>query len=170
MRYIAYIGVAIIFFVIAFFQNIFFNVFPLVTAPLLLLFIFFYTLIFFEKEKRYDAVLLYALLAGTLTDIVNADYIGSSLIVFLIVGFGIMKLKEHIQEQQESHPFVFFLPLFLAVFLFYIGTSTLILYRFQWESTLSRLNQFSILPMILFNGVAAIILFLIIKPLRRFYV
>jgi len=107
-----------IFFVFALLQNSFFTHFNLFGASPNLIFILFFLMVFFGK-KNYPVIFV-AITAGIFLDIFSYTYyIGSSIVLLVVIGLLLKKTQLLLKNREDEHPFVYFLPLFVIFLLIY---------------------------------------------------
>ena len=84
-----------------------------------MIFIIFFTLIFFEAKKEYDLGFVVSLAAGFFLDIILPSYFGISIISLLIV-YSFKKIAMHfLKENPDEFSVFYFIPLFLICFISY---------------------------------------------------
>src|SRR3989344_9256457 len=111
--------IILLFYIFILLQNSFFVHFNLFGATPNLVFIFFFSLAFFNrKDKNYQIIYL-ASIAGILLDISSYTYLGPSIISLIIIGFLLKKIQLLLKERKDNYPFAYFLPLFLVFFVIY---------------------------------------------------
>ena len=111
--------IIILFYLFALLQNSFLWPFNLFGATPNLGFIFFFLLVFFEKEGKNSNVIFFAVIAGFFTDIFSYSYIGASIILLVVIGILLKKIQLTLKNREDGHPFVYFLPLFFISLLVY---------------------------------------------------
>ena len=104
--------IIILFYFFALLQNSFFTHFSFFGAIPNLVFIFFFLLVFFSKNNSLQ-VCFFAAVAGFFLDIFSYTYIAPSIILLLLIGFLLKKIQLSLKNRQDSHPFIYFLPLFI---------------------------------------------------------
>jgi len=82
-----------------------------------LVFILFFLLIFFSSKILEN--LIYAVIAGTLLDLSWYNYLGPSIIFFIIILFLLKKTQSALNIKKDGYPFTYFLTLFLFSFIIY---------------------------------------------------
>lgn len=111
----------LLFYFFAILQNSFFAHFALFGSAPNLVFIFFFFLVFFSDKNNYSQILALAIFAGFFLDIFSSIYFGTLIAVLLLIAFSCKKIQGLLKEKKGSEfPFIYFLPLFLAMFLFYL--------------------------------------------------
>lgn len=111
----------IIFFLFYFFallQNSFLVHFGFYGISPNLIFILFFTLIYFSKKNNLQLI-YFAIFAGFFLDIFSGAYFGISVILLAIIGFLGKKIQLSFRESKENYPIVSFLALFLLSFVLY---------------------------------------------------
>lgn len=109
----------ILFYLFAILQNSFFVHFSLFGAAPNLVFVLFFTLIFFADPKKYYYIIFYVVCAGLFLDIFLYSYLGASIILLLLIGFFIKRAQGILSEKKDNFPFIYFLPLFLISLIIY---------------------------------------------------
>jgi len=112
----------IIFFIFYFFailQNSFLTHFSLFGTTPNLVFILFFLLTFFEKKDDSYSIIFLALVAGFFSDIFSYTYLGPSIALFITIGFLLRGVQSLLKNRKDSHPFIYFLPLFVVFLLAY---------------------------------------------------
>lgn len=85
-----------------------------------MVFILFFTLVFFSKKNSYYEIAFVAIVSGLFLDAFSSMRFGTSIISLLIIGFLFKKIQSLLQEKKgNDFPFIYFLPLFFAGFLVY---------------------------------------------------
>jgi len=113
------LAITFLFYIFALLQNSFLTHFNLFGAIPNLVFILFFSLVFFDKKDNNYQVILYAVLAGIFLDVFSYTYLGPSIIILLIIGFLLKGIQMSLKSTEDKHPFVYFLPLFLIFLLAY---------------------------------------------------
>ncbi len=84
-----------------------------------LVFIFFFSLVFFENKKEYELGLFTGLVAGLFLDVMSTSYFGISVIALLAV-YLLEKLSVYfLKGGQDRFSFYYFILLFFGCFLLY---------------------------------------------------
>jgi cell shape-determining protein MreD len=126
MAWQKYLIVILLSYILALLQDSFFVHFNLFGAIPNLVFILFFLLVFFSRSSGrhnrpafgWDEI-FYSLITGFFLDIYSSVYLGSSIILLITLGFLLKKTQLLLKATENSHPFVHFLPLFLACFVIY---------------------------------------------------
>jgi len=108
-----------LFYLFALLQNSFFIYFNFFGAVPNLVFILYFTLIFFDKKDSYYSAIFYAILAGLFLDVFSAYRLGISVVLLIIIGLLIKKTQSSLNEKNDNYPFAYFITLFLASFIIY---------------------------------------------------
>ena len=159
--------IIILFYLFALLQNSFFTHFSFFGSIPNLIFILFFLLAFFEKKNNIYQVYFLAVIAGLLSDIFSYRYLGVSVVLLLIVGFLLKKTQFLLKNREDSHPFVYFLPLFLAYFVIY-EVVLMIFMRFADPAHALINLDLRFLAGIIYNLLFASIFFYIYKKCRKF--
>lgn len=125
-------------------------------------FLFFYSLIFFEKRNNFLFLIFISFLAGTLRDVYSYEYIGPSIIIFLGIGFAIKELQRFFNTREDEHSLLNFL-LFGAVSLFFY---------FLLSAMILHLSLFDHLVVkdIFFNMVLSLLLFYVFSYGKNMFI
>lgn len=114
------IVITVLFYLFAIMQNSFFAHFSLFGTVPNLVFIFFFTLIFFIGKNNYFQIIFIAIIAGLLLDIFSNMHFGTSIILLLVIGLAFKKIQSILQvKKSNDFPFVYFLALFSAMLIIY---------------------------------------------------
>lgn len=111
--------IIVLFYFFAILQNSFFAHFCVLGAGPNLVFILFFTLIFFADPKKHYYIVFYAVCAGLFLDIFLYSYFGVSIILLLLIGFLVKRAQGILSEKKGSFPFVYFFPLFFISLIIY---------------------------------------------------
>ena len=79
-----------------------------------IVFIFFFTLLFFSSKPYYHKIIFLSLLAGIILDIYYYNYIGPSVLFLLVVGFLFKKVQSLLVATAKKFPLNYFIYLFIA--------------------------------------------------------
>jgi len=143
-----------IFYFVAIFQNSFLVYFKLFGVELNLIFILFFLFCFFSKNN-YLKIIFLSLLAGFLLDVFSVLFIGPSILLCLVIGLFIKKIKSQLKETDNKDSIFSFLILFSVSFVAYNA-----LYLFFADSLIINWN---LLADYIYNLCIAIVLFFIFK-------
>lgn len=158
--------VVFLFFIFITLQNSFLAHFSLPGAVLNLVFILFFTLVFFiPKGKEYQLTYLSAI-AGILLDISSFTYLGPSIIMLLFVGFLLKKTQFSILRGGDGQRMGYFVPLFIFYFIIFDLLSMLYLRYLDLAHTIIVLD-FRFLVGIIYNLIFAVIGFYIFRRLKN---
>ena len=119
MNWIKYLIIILSFYILVLLQSGFFAHFSFFGAIPNLVFVLFFLFIFFEDIKNPYGVAFLGITAGFFLDIFSYAYFGQSIILLLIVGFGLKNLQALLKSQQNRYPFAYFAPLFCVSFIVY---------------------------------------------------
>ncbi len=132
-----------IFFLFWFFailQNSFFVHFSLFGAAPNLVFVLFFLILFFEKRNSYFQIIFCAILAGLFLDFFSYTYLGTSIVLLLIIGFLAKSVQSSLQEKRnDKFPFIYFLSLFFVSIIIYKSLLAVMINKFN-------LTQFILIP------------------------
>lgn len=110
----------ILFYILAVLQKSFFIHFAILGGVPNLVFVLFFSLVFFKKEDYFFDVLFYSLVAGLFLDFFSFTYIGTSVFFLIMIGFLLKKVQSMLTEKHgDDFPLVYFLPLFLGAVIIY---------------------------------------------------
>ncbi len=101
------------FYIFALLQNSFFIHFNFFGSAPNLIFVFFFLLVFFEKDNFYQIIFL-GFLAGLFLDFFSYNYIGPSIVLLIVIGLLAKKTQLLLKNMENKFPFVYFLPIFLV--------------------------------------------------------
>lgn len=119
--------ITILFFLLVLVQNSFFAHFKLFGAVPNLVFVLFFLLAFFKGKAVSYSVIFYAVVAGFFLDIFSFTYLGPSIILLAGLAFLLKKIQALLKNQQDQHPVIYFLPLFVIFLSLYKILLTIIL-------------------------------------------
>ena len=157
-----YLITGLFFYFFSLLQNSFFSHLNLWGAVPNLVFIFFVLLTFFAQKRDYYFIIFCALVAGLLLDIFSSSYIGISVLLLIVIGFGIKKIQADLFEGgQKPVPF-YFLGLFFIAFIVY-NLFIYLYYYFLGIKTVFFVFNFMLSCEIIYNLVFAFLFFLIYK-------
>ena len=108
-----------LFYLFSLLQSSFFPYFNILGSVPNLVFILFFSIVFFDKKDRIYPTIIWAIIAGIFLDIFSYTRLGPSILSLVIVGFLLKKTQSALRRQEDNHPFVYFLPLFLVSFILY---------------------------------------------------
>ncbi len=114
-----YLITGLFFYFFSLLQNSFFAHLNLWGAVPNLVFIFFVLLTFFTQKKDYYFIIFCAFVAGLLIDIFSSSYIGTSVLLLIVIGLGIKKIQGDLFEGGRKPMTFYFLGLFFIAFLVY---------------------------------------------------
>ncbi|OGZ83822.1 MAG: hypothetical protein A2599_03015 [Candidatus Staskawiczbacteria bacterium RIFOXYD1_FULL_39_28] len=118
--WLKYITTIISFYFFAILQNSFFTQFSFFGAIPDLIFVLFFTFIFFTENKNFYEIVFYYLLAGIFAYIFSDVNFTISLILFLIIASLTKKAQEILKSRQDdNYPLIYFLPLFFVALIVY---------------------------------------------------
>ena len=159
------IFIIILFYFFAVLQNSFFAHFSLFGAVPNLVFIFFFLLIFFQKNNGYRNIFLYSIFAGLFLDIFSYTYLGVSVILLLLIGLIIKKVKSLLQENKDNEfPFIYFLPLFIISLILYDSLLIIFVAKFNLMLALTSFNR-GFIAEVIYNLVISCLAFYLYKNL-----
>ncbi len=159
-----YIIIFLLFYLFAVLQSSFFAHFNFLGTIPDLVFILFFSFIFFS---RYDSVQLVflSIAAGLFSDVFSSAHIGTSVILLMAVGFLAKKTHLSFKETKDSHPFIYFASLFIASFVAY----KLLLELYFWSFTgalFSSILQVSFFAAIIYNLIVSSLFFYVFKRFK----
>jgi hypothetical protein len=162
--WIKYLIIICVFYVSAVLQKSFFTHFSLGGGILNLVFCFFILFIFFSVQNRffYWEIIFYATTAGFFLDIYSSLPMASSVLILLVIGLLIKKFQFELLEKDETHPFFYFVSVFLFSFLFYIFCLNILLYFLDGKHIFTNLN-FKFVTELMYNLFFASIIFILYK-------
>jgi len=117
--WIKYLITILLFYFFALLQSSFFIYFNVFGAVPNLIFVLYFTVIFFDKKNNYYSAIFYAMLAGLFLDIFSTYKIGLSIVLLVIIGILIKKVQSSLSETKDDYSFAHFAILFFASFLIY---------------------------------------------------
>ena len=148
-------------------QNSFFTHFDAFGGALNLVFILFFLVAFFEEESRYLIVFL-AAAAGFFLDIFSYSYIGPSIVLLIIIGLLLKSAQSSLKNRKDSHPFIYFLPLFIVFLLAYDLLMDLY-FHFLGLDKIAITTGVKIIFSLICNSLVASVLFYFYKKISLFY-
>lgn len=156
-----------LFYLFALLQNSFFVHFSFFGLIPNLIFIFFFSLVFFLKKERGYQVIYYSALAGLLLDMYSGTFIGPAILILMVLGFMLKKMQSSLKSMDDNYPFGYFSSLFL---LFYAGFRVLIMLYLQFIDPLhiSFILNFNFLIEIIYNSVIASVFFYVLKRWQKY--
>lgn len=161
-KYIIIIG---LFYLFALLQGSFFAHFNVFGSIPNLVFIFFFLLIFFEKQDKFYPAFIWSLAAGFFLDVFFYTYLGPSIILLIIIGFLIKETKLLLKNRGDGYSFVYFLSLFSVYFIIY-QILNMIYLRFFDLSHMPMIFDAKFLSGIFYNLFFASIGFWIFKKIK----
>lgn len=165
--------IILLFYFFVLLQNSFLAHFNLFGAVINLAFVFFFSLVFFDKSlagqslgKNYQVVLL-AAVAGFFLDVstVRNSYFGISIILLAIIGLSIRFVRSLLSEHEDKYPFVYFLPIFAASFLIYYILNDFLFFIFETKKLIVPFG----LPAVFSLGYNTIVACGFFYVLKRFF-
>jgi asparagine N-glycosylation enzyme membrane subunit Stt3 len=160
--WIKFLVITILFYFFSLLQNSFFIYFNIYGFVPNLIFIFFFTLVFFSKKEDYYQIIFFSILAGLFLDIFSAFGIGISTVSLIVIGILIKKTLLLLKEKEEKYPLVYFTVLFIISFLAYYLFLGIYLYIFGLKYIFADLS-WKFLIEIICSLIFAIIEFFIFK-------
>lgn len=125
-----YLFLIVIFYFLAVLQSSFLSYFNILGSVPNLIFVLFFLLIFFDKNKNLFDNLLLAIFAGFFLDIFNTSFLGISVILLVLIYFIIAKLLNSLKSSTDQYPLAYFVPIFIISLLIYqTGNKNL---NFSW--------------------------------------
>jgi len=158
----------VLFYFLALLQSSFLIHFNLFGAVPNLVFILFFMLVFFEKNKQpvqlesYYSVAYTAIIAGIFLDFFSYTYLGPSTILFLAIGLILKKLQSSLINKNDNNPFVYFSFLFVIFLLIY----NFLLGLFLSPNNFTAIFSVETFFLIIYNLLIAFVLFYIYKKLN----
>ena len=164
--WLKYLTVIILFYIFDILQNSFFVHFNLFGTVPNLVFVLFFSLVFFSTKSGqapgWENV-FYALLAGLILDISSYTYLGVSMILLLVIALFVKKTQTLLQEKKnDKFPFAYFLSLFFISIVAYELLFMIFLDKFNTARLLAGLNRGFIIE-IIYNLIIASAIFYIYK-------
>jgi rod shape-determining protein MreD len=154
--------IILLFYLFALVQTSFLAHFSLFGTIPNLVFTLFFLLVFFIKKNENYQIIFFAFIAGIFLDIFSYTYIGPSIIFLLIIGFLLKKSQSLLKNRESSHPFIYFLPLFVIFLLAYDLSCGFYFYFFGFNKTAITLGAQTIFSVI-YSALIASALFYIYK-------
>ena len=159
--------IILLFYIFALLQSSFFYYFSFFGIVPNLVFILFFLLVFFEKKSSDYKIILFAVIGGILLDILSYTYLGPSIVLLIAIGFLLKNIQLLLKNRQDSHPFVYFLPLFIIFLLAYSTLMDLCLYFLNPSKVIFYFDA-KIFLSLFYNSLIASLLFFIYKKWRKF--
>ncbi len=156
------LSIIFLFYLFALLQSSFFSHFDLFGAVPNLVFILFFIVVFFEEKTNNYFIIVSAIMAGIFLDISSYTIIGPSIILLTVIGLLLKKFQLLLKNTGDSHPFVYFLPLFAVSFLIYNFSKELYLY-FVDSSRIAVHFGFPEIFLLIYNALVASILFFVYR-------
>jgi len=150
------------FYMLAVLQNSFFSYLSFLGAVPNLVFVLFFLLIFFDKQRDYYPVVLWSVIAGFFIDVFSFTYFGVAIGLLLIVGILAKKIQKSLREPRQEFPLPYFLSLFIATSISY-EILFKICAHFLNGISLAEILSLGILYNIIYNTFFAIIGFFVYK-------
>jgi len=149
-------------------QSSFFTHFNLFGAVPNLVFVLFFLIVFFEKDKS-RFFIFWAAIAGFFLDIFYCSYLGPSMVLLAIIAFLLKNTQLLLKNRKDSHPFIYFLPLFAVFLMFYDLALGLYLYFLDPNKIAPALGP-QIIFALIYNLIVASALFYIFKKILKNFV
>lgn len=132
-----------------------------------LIFILFFSILFFEVQDCQTYGIFSAIVGGFFLDVASYSYFGPSIVLLLIFAFVIKHILSLLKRNTDKYPIIYFLPLFLISFVF-LGLILNIFFNFLNipQSTFSL--SWSYLIEILYNLFLASVFFLVRKKTKLY--
>ena len=160
-----YILIFILFYVFAVLQTSFLVHFAFFGSVPNLIFIFLFTLLFFEKKAGCYEIIFYAISAGLFLDLFSNTFFGLSIALAVVMAFLIKKTQGLLQEQSnDKFPFGYFLPLFIVSLLVYGIFARLFENNFKINQIFTGINIGSISGLV-YNLLAATAIYFIYREI-----
>ena len=156
------LAIIFLFYLFALLQNSFFSHFNLFGAVPNLVFILFFLLIFFTGKGKNYQIICIAATAGIFLDLFSYTYLGPSIVLLIIIGFLIKNAQSLLKNREDSHPFIYFVPLLIISLLAYDLFLSLYLYFLDQNKSAITFGLGTIFYVI-YNLLIASILFYIYK-------
>jgi len=150
-----FIAIAIFYFA-AILQNSFFIYFGFFGGCLNLIFILFFSCVFFCTRNNYFKIAFFALMAGFLLDVFSVSKIGLSIGILVLLGFAINKIQFQLKQKEDKYPLSYFIVIFVVSFAAYNSL-------FWWLSGNGNVFDWNFLWQIIYNLLVAVLVFLIAK-------
>ena len=155
------------FYLFALLQSNFFAHFYLFGAGINLVFILFFLLLFYSSPMapNYRSVLL-ASFAGFFLDVFSHTHIGPSMLILVVGTLLFRKTQLLLRNREETYPFFYFLPLFVAFLLFY---TILLAFYFSFfdQSGIALVSVWNIFWQVIYNTMVASAVFYIYKKIKH---
>ena len=111
--------VILLFFILALVQASFLPYFSIMGASVNLVFILFFTLVFFENPGELSQSIFFAAIAGFFLDIASPFYFGYAMVSLVLVYFFVKMAGYFLRQSHDKHAISYFIPLFLCSLIFY---------------------------------------------------
>jgi rod shape-determining protein MreD len=157
-----YLLIVFIFYIFALLQNSFFVNFSLLGINPNLVFILFILLIFFEKKPTNFSNIYFAIIAGFFLDIFSSIPLGWSILILIVIGYLIKKIKEILSEKNDSYPYAYFAIIFTVTFFTYSFLLNLVVYFILKSDVFFNINLVFVFK-IIYNLILASGLFFVYK-------
>lgn len=156
----------LLFYVLAILQNSFFSHFSFFSTIPNLVFILFFTLVFFSKNKSNLYTIYLGFVAGFLLDVFAYFSFGTSIVSLVVIGFLIKKAQKMIDDAKGEKTLGQFLVLFTLTFLLYSIVISVVINTVSIKIILTDFNL-KFLAEIFYNIVFAIISFFAYKKIAK---
>lgn len=166
MNWIKAIIIILLFYFFAILQNSFFIHFNLLGATPNLVFALFFLFVFFEEKKINYTIIFYSAAAGLFLDIFSYTYLGVSLVLLIVIGLLVKIIQSLLKEEDDEHPFVYFLSLFSAGLIVYELLVMLYLWIFD-PSHIAIIIDWRFFADIIYNTILASIFFWVYKKVKK---
>jgi cell shape-determining protein MreD len=118
--WLKYFITLVLLYLFAVLQDSFFVHYSLFGATPNLVFVLFFTLVFFSRKGDYYYLVFCAIFAGLFLDTFSTTFFGLSIIILSIVGFTVKWIQAMLQiKKNDNFPFSYFLPIFFVSLLAY---------------------------------------------------
>jgi len=151
--WISYIFLIPLFCIFALLQNSILAYFNIFGAYPNLVFVLFFTLIFFEGRDERDTGFWFAIIAGFSLDIFSSSYFGLSVISLAIIYFSKKFSKYFLKESTGEMTIFYFLPTFLIYFIVYNISMYLLSIAFGLQRDLASITE--IIATLVLNSIVA---------------
>jgi len=112
--------IILLFFVLAIFQASFLPHFSIFGIAPDLVFIAFFTLIFFEKPHHYYEGVFFTITAGSILDLFSTSRFGAAIGTLFLLYFITKTMVYFLKESRHQFPIFYFFPIFLISFILYV--------------------------------------------------
>ena len=161
--WLKYLIIILLFYFFAILQNSFFAHFNFMGAVPNLVFILFFTLIFFTQKRGFVEVIFYSFAGGFFLYIFSDVNFSASVILLLIIGLSEKNAQKLLRNKQnDDYPFIYFLPLFFVSILAYDLLSSFIINSLNFSWPVFNLT-WGFVSGIIYNLIIASIIFLAYK-------